>query len=121
MNIGRLLRYSLYLIILLLLVFLLLTLYMYFFSSNPTAEIAYTISIPVCIFIVALLYSRSTGERGLLRGIELWIVYFALVLLMKVAFNFTQEINILHNMLYLPASILGGVLGVNMKQKSVGK
>ena len=121
MKIGKLLRYSLYMIIMMLILFMIITIYMYFFSSKPSAEIAYMFAAPVCIFIVSLFYSRSTRERGLLRGIEIWIVYFALVLLMKVVFKVTQEINILQNLIYLPVAILGGILGVNMKLKAIGK
>jgi len=69
------------------------------------------------MFIVSLLYSKNIHERGLLRGIEIWIVYFAIVLLMKVLFRYPAEISILQNLLYLPVSILGGVIGVNLKQR----
>lgn len=121
MNIGKLIKYSLYLLIMLLAVFLVLTLYMYFFSSSPSAEFAYIVAIPVCIFIVSLLFSRSTREKGLFCGIEIWIVYFAFVLLLKVVFKMTQEISIVQNLIYLPVAILGGVLGVNMKHRAVQK
>jgi len=63
------------------------------------------------------MYSRSARERGLLRGIEIWAVYFAVVLMLKVLLKNPAEINILRNILYLPVSVLGGILGVNMKQR----
>lgn len=117
MNIIKLLKYSLYLIILILAVFFILTIYMYFFSKQPAVEISYGIAVPVCIFIISLLYAKSIHEKGLLRGIEIWIVYFAVVLLMKVLFGYKGEINIIRQLLFLPVSILGGILGVNTKAK----
>ena len=117
MNIVKLLKYSLYLFIMILVVFFVITIYMYFFSKQPAAEISYSIAVPLCIFIVSLLYAKSVHERGLIRGIEIWIVYFALVLLMKVIFSYPGEISIVRQLLYLPVSILGGILGVNTKLK----
>ncbi len=117
MNIAKLLKYSLYLFIMILAVFFVITIYMYFFSKQPAAEISYSIAVPLCIFIVSLLYAKSVHERGLIRGIEIWIIYFALVLLMKVLFSYSGEISIVRQLLYLPVSILGGVLGVNTRLK----
>ncbi len=119
MRIGKLVRYSLYLLVMILALFFTLTIYIYYFSDKPSMEIAYNFIVPVCMFVVSLFYSRKVHEKGLLRGIEIWIVYFALVLLMKVLFNYAEEISILRHLLYLPVSILGGVLGVNMKQRMV--
>jgi len=119
MRIGKLFRYSLYLLVMTMVLFLFLTIYLYYFSNKPSLEIAYGFIVPVCMFVVSLFYSRKVHEKGLLRGIEIWVVYFALVLLMKVLFNYAEEINILQHVLYLPVSVLGGVLGVNMKQRMV--
>jgi putative membrane protein (TIGR04086 family) len=91
---------------------------MYFFSKQPSLEIAYNFVVPICMFIVALMYSKNVHERGLLRGIEIWIVYFAIVLLIKILFRVPSEINILMNLLYLPVSILGGIIGVNSRSRS---
>ncbi len=121
MNIGKLFKYSLYLFIMILLVFFVITIYMYYFSKQPAAEISYTIAVPLCIFIVSLLYSKSVHEKGLIRGIEIWIVYFALVLLIKVLLSYGGEISIVRQLLYLPVAIIGGVLGVNTKVKFTKK
>lgn len=118
MKIMKLLKYSLYLLLMTLSVFFILTMYMYFFSKQPSLEIVYNFVVPICMFIVTLMYSKSVHERGLLRGIEIWIVYFAIVLIMKVLFRVPAEINILMHLLYLPISILGGVIGVNSKSRS---
>lgn len=117
MKIVKLLKYSLYLLLMTLTVFFILTIYMYYFSRQPSLEIAYNFVVPLCMFIVTLLYSKSVRERGLLRGIEIWVVYFAIVLLIKVLFRYPAEISILQNLFYLPAAILGGVVGVNSKQR----
>ena len=117
MNLVKLLKYSLYLIILTLVTFFILTVYMYYFSRQPSLEIAYNFVVPISMFIVALMYSKSTHEKGLLRGIEIWIVYFAFVLLVKVLFQLSTEISIVKHLFYLPVSILGGVIGVNLKQR----
>lgn len=117
MNIVKLLKYSLYLAFTILAVFFVLTIYMYFFSKQPTLEISYSIAVPICIFIISLMYAKSVHERGLIRGIEIWIVYFAFVLLIKVLFGYQGEISIIRQLLYLPVSILGGILGVNTKVK----
>ncbi len=117
MNIVKLLKFSLYLLIMVLAVFFILTIYMYYFSRQPSLEMAYNFVVPICMFIISLLYSKSIHEKGLLRGIEIWIIYFAIVLLMKVLFRIPDEISILQHLLYLPVSILGGVIGVNLKQR----
>lgn len=117
MKLLKLLRYSLYLLLITLGVFFILTLYMYYFSKQPSIEVAYRFVVPVCMFIVTLLYARSVHEKGLLRGLEIWVVYFAFILLLKVLFKYPAEISILSNLLYLPVTILGGILGVNMKQR----
>ena len=119
MNIVKLLKYSLYLLIMILVIFFILTIYMYYFSKQPSLEMAYSFVVPICLFIISLMYSKSVHERGLLRGIEIWIVYFAFVLLMKVLFSIPNEINILQHLFYLPIAILGGVIGVNLKQRFV--
>lgn len=117
MKISKLLKYSLYLLLMTLAVFLILTIYMYYFSKHPSLEIAYSFAVPLCIFTVSLLYSKSVHERGLIRGIEIWIVYFAVVLLMKVLLRYPAEISILRHLLYLLPSVLGGIIGVNLKQR----
>jgi len=116
MKIGALLKYSLYLLVMILITFLILTTYLYFFSNNQSIEIGYNILIPVCIFITSLLYSRSTHERGLVRGIEIWVIYFAMILLLRLLLKDSTNMNMLMNLIYLPISILGGVIGVNLKK-----
>lgn len=118
MKLGKLLKHSLYLFIFSLIIFFILTVYIYYFSRNSGSEIIYSFVVPICIFIVSMMYSRSVHEKGLLRGIELWIVYFAIVLLMKVLFRYPAEIKILYNGVVLIMSILGGIIGVNMKHKN---
>lgn len=117
MKLGKLLKYSLYLFIFSLIIFFILTVYIYYFSKNPGLEAIYSFVVPVCIFIVSMMYSRSIRERGLLRGIELWIIYFVIVLLMKVLFRYPAEIRILYNGAVLIMSILGGIIGVNLRNK----
>lgn len=117
MNLIKLLKYSLYLLVMTLVVFFILTIYMYYFSRQPSLEIAYNFVVPICLFICALMYSKNIHEKGLLRGIEIWVVYFAFVLLMKVIFRIPTEISILQHLFYLPASILGGIIGVNLKHR----
>nr|WP_312577870.1 TIGR04086 family membrane protein [Sedimentibacter sp.] len=116
MKIGALLKYSLYLFIMILITFLILTVYLYFFSNNQSVEMGYNILIPVCIFVTSLLYSRSTHERGLIRGIEIWVIYFAIVSLLRLLLKNSTDMNMLMNLIYLPISILGGVIGVNLKK-----
>lgn len=116
MKIGALLKYSLYLLVMILVTFLILTIYLYYFSNNQVAEIGYNFLVPISIFISSLLYSRSTHEKGLIRGIEMWIIYFAAVCLFKLILNEATEINMLIHLIFLPVSILGGVVGVNLKK-----
>ncbi len=119
MKIAKLLKYSLYLFLVTLAVFFILTIYMYYFSKQPSLEIAYSFVVPICMFLTSLMYSKSVHERGLIRGIEIWAVYFAIVLLMKVLFRYPAEISIMRQLLYLPVSILGGIIGVNLKNRLV--
>ena len=117
MKLGKLLKYSLFLFIFSLITYFILTVYIYYFSRNPNLEIVYSFVVPICIFLVSTMYSRSIHEKGLLRGIEIWIIYFAIVLLMKVLFRYPAEIKILYNGVILIMSILGGIIGVNLKNK----
>ncbi|NLK65539.1 MAG: TIGR04086 family membrane protein [Tissierellia bacterium] len=119
MKFGKLFKYSLFLFILSLIIFFILTIYIYYFSRNSGLEMIYSFIVPICIFAVSMLYSRSIHEKGLLRGIEIWIVYFAVVLLIKVLLRYPAEIKILYNGVILIMSILGGVIGVNMKNKNL--
>lgn len=121
MRIGKLLKYSLCLVVMTLVLFFILSIYLYYFSKTPSVEIAYGFVVPICLFVVSLLYSRKIHEKGLFRGIEIWIVYFALVMIMKLLFNSVEEINILKHLIYLPVSILGGILGVNSKLRTAQK
>ncbi|HOK48763.1 MAG TPA: TIGR04086 family membrane protein [Sedimentibacter sp.] len=119
MKLRNLFKYSIFLFILSLIVFFILTVFIYYFSKNPALEIAYSFIVPICIFAVSILYSRSVHEKGLLRGIEIWIVYFVMVLLIKVLSGYPAEIRVLYNGVILLMSLLGGIIGVNMKNKSI--
>lgn len=119
MKLGKLFKYSLVLSIFSLTSFFILTIYIYYFSNNPAVELAYSFVVPVCILIVSIMYSRNISERGLLRGIELWLIYFAIVLLLKVLVGYPSEIKIFYNSIILALSVLGGIIGVNMKNKKI--
>ena len=116
MKIGSLIKYSLYLLIMILLAFLILTMYIYFFSNSVKIEMAYDFVIPICLFISSLLYARSTREKGLIMGLEMWIVYFAIVCLLKLILKTPTEISMIKHLIYLPISIFGGIIGVNVKK-----
>lgn len=119
MKLGKLLKYSLYLFIFSLIIFFILTVYIYYFAKSPNLEIIYSFIVPICIFMVSMMYSRSVHEKGMLRGIEIWIIYFVIILLIKVLFSYPAEIKILYNGIILIMSILGGIIGVNLKNSSV--
>lgn len=116
MKFGALIKYTLYLLIMILISFLILTVYIYYFSDKQAIEAAFSFIIPICLFITALLYSRSTHEKGLIMGIEIWIVYFAMVCLMKLILKSPTEISTLKHLIFLPVSIFGGIIGVNLKK-----
>ena len=116
MKIGALLKYSLYLIIMILITFLILTIYIYFFSNSQALEMGYSFIVPICMFIASMLYSRSTREKGLIMGMEIWIVYSTLVCLMKLVLRTPAEISILKHLIFLPAAAAGGIIGVNIKK-----
>jgi len=117
MRLGKLLKYSAFLFIFSLAAFFILTIYIYYFSNSPAGEIAYSFVVPISIFLSSLMYSRSIHEKGLLRGIEIWLVYFAVILLMKVLIKYPAEIKILYNSIVLASSIVGGIIGVNIKSR----
>ncbi|MFA9423104.1 MAG: TIGR04086 family membrane protein [Sedimentibacter sp.] len=115
MRLGKLLRYSIYLLVTTVVLFFIVTIYLYYFSNKSSFEIAYSFVVPICMFAVSFLYSRKVHEKGLLRGAEIWIIYLALVMIMKLLLNCFEQINMVQNLIYLPISILGGILGVNSK------
>lgn len=116
MKFGALLKYSLYLLIMILITFLILTIYMYYFSDKQVLEVSYNFVVPICLFITSLLYSSSTHEKGLIMGMEIWIVYFAAICLLKLILKTPTEISMLRHLIFLPISIFGGIVGVNIKK-----
>lgn len=116
MKMGALFKYSLSLLIMILVTFLIITTYMYFISDKASMEGIYSFVAPISILITSFLYARNVHEKGLIRGVEIWLVYLAIILASKVLINSPMEINLLRNLIYLPISILGGVFGVNLKK-----
>jgi putative membrane protein (TIGR04086 family) len=116
MKLRSLAKYTLFMFILTLAIFLILTIYIYFFSKTSSLEVAYNFVAPASVFVTSLLYARSVHEKGLLRGIEMWIVYFVIALLLHYSFNSGSGLNIVQHLISLPVSIIGGILGVNVKK-----
>ena len=115
MKLSYLLKYSVVMIVLVLILFLVLSIFTYFFSYNKIINYAYCFITPICIFVVSLLYARKTKERGLLRGLEVWAVYFLIVSILKYTLLQGADINIVKQFIFIPVAILGGILGVNIK------
>jgi putative membrane protein (TIGR04086 family) len=117
MKIGYLIRYSVVLVALILVLFLILSILSYNFSYNTILSYSYKFIAPICLFIVSFLYAMKVKERGILRGLEIWAVYFLLLCIIKYtvfqALANAQEINILKHLIYIPISIVAGILGVN--------
>lgn len=115
MKIASLLKYSLYLFIFILTVFLLMTVYIYFIGGQ-SAEMVYSFIVPVCMFAASFLYAGSVKERGLIRGVEIWLVYFVIACVLKFALTESLDAGVCMHLIFLPVAILGGVLGVNLKK-----
>lgn len=117
MKISYLLKYSVVLLVLILILFLILSIFTYNFSYNKILSFLFKVIAPVCIFIVSFLYAMKVKERGILRGLEIWAVYLLLLCIVKYtvfqALPDGMEINILRNLIYIPISIVAGILGVN--------
>ncbi len=113
MKLSYLLKYSVVLIVLILILLLFLSIFTYFFSYNKILDYSYSFIAPICIFIVSFLYARKTKERGLLRGLEVWAVYFLILSIMKYTLLQGDDINILKHLIFIPIAIIGGILGVN--------
>lgn len=116
MRFGALLKYSFLLLVMILITFLILTIYIYYFSDSRIVEIAFNFIVPACIFAASLLYSRKTHEKGLIMGMEIWIIYFAAVCLTKIILKTPAEISLLKHLIFLPVSVFGGIIGVNLKK-----
>lgn len=113
MKIKYLFKFSILMVIIVLLLFLILSLISYFFNAGKVIGYIYNVIAPLCIFIAAFLYAMRCGERGLLRGLEIWAVYFLVIVLLKfIAFN-GIEINLIKHILYIPVGIIAGIIGVN--------
>ncbi len=117
MKIGYLLRYSVILVVLILMLFLILSVFTYNFNYNKILAYSYKFIAPICIFVVSFLYAMKVKERGILRGLEMWAVYFLILCIIKyTVFQSSanaQEINILKHLIYIPVSMVAGILGVN--------
>jgi len=115
MKISYLLKYSVVLIALILILFLVMSLFTYFFSYNKILNYAYSFIAPISIFLVSILYARKTKEKGLLRGLEVWAVYFLIISILKYTMLQGTDINIIKHLIFIPVAIMGGILGVNIK------
>ena len=115
MKLSYLLKYSVALIALMLIFFLILSIFTYFFSYNKILNYSYSFIAPICIFIISLLYARKTKEKGLLRGLEVWAMYFLVICVLKYTMLQGTDINIIKHLIFLPVAIMGGILGVNIK------
>ncbi len=117
MKIGYLLRYSVILVVLILILFLIVSILTYTLSSNKILSFSYKLIAPISLFVVSFLYAMKVKERGILRGLEIWAVYFLILCIIKYtafqALSNAQEINILKNLFYIPVSVVAGILGVN--------
>lgn len=115
MKFAYLLKFSVVLIALILILFLIMSLFTYFFNYNKILNYGYSFIAPISIFIVSLLYARKTKEKGLLRGLEVWAVYFLIVSILKYTLLQGSDINIIKHVIFIPVAVLGGILGVNAK------
>ncbi|QSX06325.1 TIGR04086 family membrane protein [Sedimentibacter sp. zth1] len=113
MKITYLLKFSVLMMILILLMFLILSLITYFFESSKIVGYIYNFVAPICIFVVAFSYAMKCGERGLLRGLEVWAVYFIIISFLKFTVLEGANINMLKHLIFIPVGIIGGILGVN--------
>ena len=116
MKFSYLLKYSVVLIVIILILFLVLSLFTYFTSYNQIVNYAYSFIAPISIFIVSLLYARKIKEKGLLRGLEVWAVYFLIISILKYTLLQGTDINIFKQLVFIPVAVLGGILGVNLKK-----
>jgi len=117
MKIGYLLKYSIILVVLILMLFLILSIFTYNFNYNKILAYSYKFVAPICIFVVSFLYAMKVKERGILRGLEIWAVYFLILCIIKYtvfqSLSNTGEINILKHLIYIPIAMVAGILGVN--------
>lgn len=122
MKIAYLIKFSVVLLVLILMLFLILSIFTYNFSYNKILEYSYKLVVPICLFLVSFLYAIKTKERGILRGLELWAVYFLVLCIFKYtvfnALSDVQEINILKHLIYIPVSVFAGILGVNVAKSN---
>lgn len=116
MKVTALLKYSIIMIVFILVLFLMIATYTYLFTSNQILNyICYAI-VPIGIFITSFLYAGCIKERGLLRGLEIWAVYFIIVTALKYIIIPDADISIMKHLLMIPVAIVGSVIGVNVKK-----
>lgn len=114
MKIKYLLKYSVVMILMILILLLVLSIFTYFFSYNKIIKYIYNLIVPLCLFVISLMYAKKSGEKGLLRGLEIWGVYFVIICMLKFTLANNSDINIIKHLIYMPINILGGILGVNL-------
>lgn len=116
MKISILAKYTLFLFIIILLAAVALSIYTYFNLGDSNLNIIYQIIVPISLAIISFLYSRKIKKNGWLRGGEIWLAYFIIINIISLLGKITG-VNIIFQLVYIPVCLLGGILGVNAKNR----
>ena len=110
------LKNYLYFIILVIILSIILSILNYIFPFNNTI---FLISIlPISMFIACILLGKNCKEKAYLEGIKFSIIYLMLntifILITKTSFTYKT---IIIYLLIIISSILGSILGINLKKE----
>ncbi len=111
------LKTYLYFFILVIILTIILSIINYIVSFNNSIL---KISIPpVSMFISSIFLGKATKQKAYLEGIKLSIIYLLFTSIFKIIINspFTYK-NIIIFILIIISSILGAMLGINLKKES---
>ena len=117
MKISSLIKCTGLLFVIITVLTLIISFFYYNSSYNKILEYSYNFIVPICIFIVAFIYSFIAGERGLIRGLEIWAIYFLIISILKYTMLENVDSSIFKQFIYIPVAIVAGILGVNFSGK----
>ncbi len=101
---------------------LLMSIFMYF--TDADADVVSTLS-AVCLavgsFVGSVFSSKAKKSQGLLTGLILSFIYFTIILIISLIFGGKafSVMSLLHGVIMLLSGGIGGILGVNSKQKQL--
>lgn len=95
-------------------------LYYFNITTDKLNCIFLLITMVLAIFIGSIKFSKTVNYKGIINGLIYFIIWFIIMMILSLIFirnNFTYK-NIIYYIILLVFSIIGGILGKNLKEEN---